>query len=100
MCNDPNADSSMRGRAPAPGQSHFTARSARLLQPLAHQLRKVFHRQRAVVEHGLVITPQLELVSLFALHRLAQLVERSPANKVGRKLAGTLLRPDDLAGRL
>src|SRR5947209_10127304 len=65
----------------------------------ANQFGKVLHGNRAVLQDGFMIPSQGEFVPQLALDLLPQAVMGHPAHKIGRKLTGTLLRPDDFQAR-
>jgi len=64
-----------------------------------HEFGQVFDRNGAGVEHGFVITTQLEFVAEFTLDLLTQAVMSHSADKVGAQLARTLFRANDLKFR-
>jgi hypothetical protein len=49
-----------------------------------------------MIQHRFVIAPQIEPLTQFSFHLLAQPVVRHPPDKVGAELDRALFRPDDL----
>src|SRR5437870_6114623 len=70
------------------------------IQALVHQFQQILDGQCSMIQHRFVIAAEVELIAQLALDLLPQAVEGRAAYKVGRKLARTLLRPDDLEERL
>jgi hypothetical protein len=75
-------------------------KSPRLFQPFACHLRKILHRQTAMIERGFMKAPQFKALAQLILHPPPQTLERHPADEIRRELTGTLFGAQNLQDRL